>query len=390
MRYGRLAILIGWMVMPVAVGAEGNAVETNWLRPGAFYSEAQGKQKLEEYTATWDGRESWEKRAAAIRAGVLRGAGLEKLPERTPLNPIGRGERRMDGYSVENVAFESRPGFFVTGNLYRPTPRRAGEKFPGILLAHGHWPDMAGGGRFREDAQKLAVTLARAGAVVFAYDMVGYGEATQHPHQSAVTLKLQLWNSMRVVDFLQSLAEVDGGRIGMTGESGGGTQTFLLTAVDERIRVSAPVVMVSAHFFGGCICESGMPIHHSPGHDTCNVEIAAMAAPRPTLLVSIGNDWTKNTPVVELPYLQRVYRAYGKESLVENVHLPEEQHDYGPSKRAAVYPFLAKHLGLKRVDGFDEKHVTVLRREELAVFDVEHPWPGHAVREVEAVRGLMP
>lgn len=364
--------------------------DTKWLRPGAFYSEAQGREKLNEFAGTWHDRPTWEKRAANIRAGILRGAGLERMPERTPLNPIRRGERRYDGYSVENVAFESMPGFFVIGNLYRPLPRRDGEKFPAVLVAHGHWEKPASMARFRPDEQYLAATLARSGAVVLTYDMVGFGESTQHEHRTDITLALQLWNSIRALDFLQSLPEVDADRIGMTGESGGGTQTFLATAVDGRIKVSAPVVMVSAHFFGGCQCESGMPIHHSPQHETNNVEIAALAAPRPLLLVSDGDDWTRNTPEVEFPYLKRVYSVYGKEDVVQYTHLPDEGHDYGPSKRAAVYPFLVRHLGLARAQGgFDGSRVTVEPREMMVVFDDSHPWPAHALRDPAAIRRLI-
>ena len=368
-----------------------NESKNSWLAQGRFHTEAEAKAKLSEFAKTYSDRAGWERRAQIIRAGILRGASLEPLPACTALNPIHRGERRHDGYTVENVAFESRPGFFVTGNLYRPFPRKAGEKHPAVLVTHGHSADTVSGGRFRAGTQALGATLARAGAIVFAYDMVGYGEATQFKHKSDITLGLQLWNSIRAVDFIQSLPEVDAARVGITGESGGATQALLLAAVEDRITVTVPVVMVSAHFYGGCDCESGMPVHRSPDHESNNAEIAALAAPRPQLIISDGKDWTKNVPEVELPYIQNVYRLMNAESKVENLHLANEGHDYGPSKRAGAYAFLGKHLGLqldriRASDGtFNEQPVTLQQREALLVFDASHPWPEHALGTPDAV-----
>ncbi|HEX8038036.1 MAG TPA: acetylxylan esterase, partial [Chryseosolibacter sp.] len=284
-------------------------------------------------------------------------------------------KRVLNGYTVESVVFESLPGFFVTGNLYKPSGKLKKKSLAVVLCPHGHFPDPNDYARFRKDMQIRCASLAKMGAVVFAYDMVGWGESVQVAHTYPKVLAFQTWNSMRVIDFLLTLPEADPRRVAVTGASGGGTQTFMLAALDDRVSVSVPVVMVSSHFFGGCMCESGMPVHKSGNTVYSNTEIACAIAPKPMLWVSDGSDWTKNNPEVEYPFARHIYGLYKKESMVENFHLPNDEHDYGATKRMAVYPFLAKHLGLdiNKIKGSDgrisEDFVTVLDRKDLSYFN---------------------
>ncbi|QMW02244.1 alpha/beta hydrolase family protein [Spirosoma foliorum] len=385
----RIAFLLCSVISLTGVIAQPNPARPD-LCQGAYFTEAEGAQALKTFASTYHDKASWETRAALIRKGIREGMKLPEKAKFASLQPIRHSLKKMNGYTIENVAFESLPGFFVTGNLYRPLNSTG--KVPGILCPHGHGANQDN--RLMEYTQQRCATLARMGAVVFAYDMIGYGDSKQAEHKIPEALKLQTLNGMRALDFLTSLPDVDKDQIAMSGESGGGTQTFLLTALDNRIKVSVPAVMVSAHFFGGCTCESGMPIHKRPTHQTSNVDIAALAAPRPMLMISDGKDWTKNTPNVEFPYVQNIYSYYGAKDKVENVHLPTEGHDYGPNKRIAAYRFLAKYLklDLNRVlkDGqIDETPNTVLSATDLQVFTPEHPRPARAVMGNDAVMALL-
>ena len=356
---------------------------------GRYWSESEGKVKMDEFSQIWNDSVSWKNRAKSIRENILEGIQWNKISSYdNELNTIIHSKKIMNGYTVENIAIESFPGFYITGNLYRPLEEQ--KKYAAILSPHGHLKDK----RFTDYVQLRSAFLANKGAIVFAYDMVGYGESTQVRHKMPISMLLQTWNSKRVLDYLLSLPEVDQNRIGMTGGSGGGTQTFVLTAIDQRIKVSIPVVQVSAHFFGGCVCESGMPVHKAENFQTNNVEFAALAAPRPQLIISDGDDWTRNTPNVEYPYLQKVYASFGVSNQLENVHLANEKHNYGYSKRKAAYAFFIKHLKLDsskalNVIDTDENFIQILSPERLRVFNKKTPRPINALNnELEVMQFL--
>jgi hypothetical protein len=241
----------------------------------------------------------WEARREHLRKQILSAAGLLPMPEKTFLHRQIFGRVERGEYSIEKVLLETLPGFYLGGNLYRPRNRSG--KLPAVLTPHGHWTY----GRLEHQAefsgQALGISLARQGYIAFAYDMVGYNDTIQTPHDfggppeqlwSFGPLGLQLWNSIRVVDFLQSLEDVDPERIAVTGASGGGTQTFLVAAVDDRVKYSAPVNMISAIMQGGSPCENAPNLRIG----AFNVEIGSLMAPRPMFVVSATGDWTRNVP----------------------------------------------------------------------------------------------
>lgn len=353
---------------------------------------------LDRFAATHSTLDEWEERRETIREGMLRAAQLWPMPEEREAPAVIRHTRRdMDGYTVENIAVETVPGFWLCGNLYLPDgfddahedAARTGDPLPGVpgvLCPHGHWQD----GRWAPHTQARSATMARMGCAVFAYDMVGHADTKQLPHDHPQALRLQTWNSIRALDLLTSLAGVDQDKLAVTGCSGGGTQTFLLAALDDRVDLAMPVCQVSAHFYGGCNCESAMPIHVGPNHQTNNAEIAALFAPKPQLIVSNGDDWTAHTPGTEFPYIQRVYAYYDAEANVENAHFEGEGHDYGPSKREAAYRFIAHHFALDLSpvtddDGLDESWLVVLKPDALRVFNDAHPRPDDALDDPEAI-----
>ena len=326
----------------------------------------------------------WKRRAAYLREHILATAGLMPLPERGPLAPRVFGEVKRPEYTISKVYFESLPGFFVTGNLYRPL---GDGPFAAILAPHGHWPY----GRLENTALNSvpgrAISLARQGFVVFTHDMIGYGDSRQLPHTFGGKREnlwglslggLQLWNAIRALDFLESLPYVRRDAIGVTGESGGGTQTFLLSAVDDRVAVAAPVNMISLHMQGGCLCENIPALRLN----TTNVEIAATIAPRPLLMISATGDWTKNTLEREYPAVREIYSLLGAADRVHAVRF-EAEHNYNRQSREAMYAWMARWLQGAPADvRRPERSFTVEPPAELLVF-YGRPLPTTAVTPAE-------
>ncbi len=363
--------------------------------------------------------DAWESRAELLKRRVLVANGLFPLPERTPLNAVVHGKVERDGFTIEKVYLESVPGFHVTGLLFRPAGENArpGQKYPAVLSPHGHGGRLMdlgeegvlkqiaeGGEKFADSGRfpKVArcVTLARLGCVTLLYDMIGYADNQQlsrqlghgfseqrlgfegkdswglYSAQAEMRLQsifgLQTWNSVRALDFLESLPDVDPKRIGVTGGSGGGTQTIMICAIDDRPVVAFPNGMVSSSMQGGCTCENASLLRIGTG----NVELAALYAPKPQGMTS-ADDWTKEMLVSGkgFPELKKLYTMYGKPDNVFCEDLRHFKHNYNYVTRALMYELFNEHLGLDHQTPIVEQDFPRLTDAEHAVYDEDHPRP---------------
>ena len=360
------------------------------------------------FTPSFASKAEWAARAEDLRRQVRVSLGLWPWPERTPLNAVVGPPVARDGYTVEAVAFESVPGHWVTGSLYRPTGRTG--RLPAVLAPHGHWP----GGRFQERSideakkelasgaeqtmegarhplQARPAMLARLGVMAFAWDMVGYAESTAIPHREGFTdadaegrlqsfLGLQMWNAVRAVDWLTSRPDVDPARIGINGASGGGTQSLLLAAIDDRVAAAVPAVMVSANMQGGCICENAPLLRIA----TNNIELTALAAPKPLAAVA-ADDWTHDFMTRGLPELRQIYALAGAPEAVTGAKF-EFPHNDNQVSREYAYAFFNRVFALGHPEPIRERPFVPVPPAQLRAFTGARP---SSERDAAGVRRAM-
>ncbi|WP_235918600.1 TIM barrel protein [Sediminibacterium soli] len=353
----------------------------------------EGWAELDRIASQYKTLAQWERRKNELKPCLRKALQLTYLPALPAAAPIRTEKRTYDGYTVENLALEILPGVWINGSLYKPAVYTG--RIPVILNPDGHWEKQ----RYRADCQYRCAALAKMGAMAFSYDLFAWGESQLQfrleDHRRSLAMTIQALGSIRLLDYLLSLPDADTSRVAITGGSGAGSHAVLMTALDDRIKASAPVVSLSSYFYGGCPCESGMDIHACGGR-TDNVELAAMAAPRPQLVVSDGGDWTDRMPEHDFPYLQKMYGWYGKKDNISNVHLPQEKHDFGISKRSAVYRFMAAHLRLNlgaisdSRGTINETSITIEPEKNLYVFgDKGERLPAHAIHGFDKLEKLF-
>lgn len=357
----------------------------------------------------------WEARREQVKSRVMLAAGLWPMPEKTPLNAVVHGRVEREDYTIDRVYFESFPGHYVTGNLYLPKPL-PDKPMAGVLCPHGHWPN----GRFmdagegsagskdqlkmgaetfvraaRSPLQARCVHLARMGCAVFHWDTLGQADSVQIPeHRSGVqegltgtepgtwglysvmadqrlqtNFGLQTWNSVRALDFLESVKGVDKNRIAVTGASGGATQTMMVTAIDDRVAAAFPCVMVSTAMQGGCTCENAHHLRVGQG----NIDIAAATAPRP-LGMTTADDWTIELATKGFPDLQALYRRIEKPDNVQALFANQFKHNYNQVSRTEMYGFMKRHLRLGAA-AIQERDFEFSPKEDLTVWTADHPAP---------------
>lgn len=323
--------------------------------------------------------QDWQEKRIELKEKIWNNLGTR--PDHSlDLDLTETGSIKMDGYTVKNICYQSRPGFYVTGNIYIPD---GDGPFPGVLSMHGHWSQ----GRLAERVQSRGHTLAKNGYVCLAVDAFGSGErCTEHGEYEyhganigasllnvgETLMGMQIVDNMRGVDLLCSLPYVDSQKIGATGASGGGNQTMWVTAMDERIIAAMPVVSVGSfesYIMGSnCICEllpNGLEFTEESG-------ILALIAPRALKICNALGDTNPTFFPSEMlrsyKEARKVFKAYDNDQKL-TYQIFNTPHGYWPEMREAMLGWFDLHLkGIGHGAPRAEIPFEVLPEEKLMVF----------------------
>lgn len=332
----------------------------NWLVDEVRAAEARGNARREALKTKADA----EAYVKSVQQRIRECFG--PLPEKTPLNAKVTKTLERDGYQIENIVFESRPNFMVTGNLYLPTNRKG--KVPGVIGVCGHSLN----GKAAEAYQSFAQGLARQGQACFIVDPVGQGERFQYLNEKLgsrlgggtsehnqmgnhMTLVGEflgtwfVWDAMRALDYLLTRPEIDPQHLGVTGNSGGGTQTTWLCGMEPRFTMGAPSCFVTT-FRRDAENELPQDCEQCPpcvlAHDLDHCDFLAAMAPKPVLIMAQEKDYFDNRGSTETyERLKKLYTLLGKPENIQ-LHIGPDPHGYSQSNREAMYRFFGKATGI--------------------------------------------
>jgi dienelactone hydrolase len=394
MRYV-LAMMV--FLFPLAISAQ----EKKDTKPGDAMIEKYLAAETDKLSAkVFDGAKTideWKAKRPRLYREYMDMLGLWPIPEKTPLKAVKTGEIEAHGVIVESVHFQSKPGLYVTANVYRPKgDANAKRKLPAIVYVCGH----SGKGR---DGNKTAFQdhgfwFANNGYVCIILDTLQLGEIAGLHHGTYGRIPprwwwhsigyspaaVECWNGVRAIDYLCTRDDVDPDKIGVTGISGGGAATFWIAAADDRVKVAVPVS-------GMADLESYVKNKVINGHCDCMflyntyqwdwTTIAALVAPRPMLFANSDKDpiFPMDANRRVMAKLNKLYGWYGADKAVQE-YVSAGGHDYRPDLRKAIFHFFNVHL--KRMPTAvveDSAKYTPLEGRKLRVFPEDKDLPKDAI-----------
>lgn len=367
----------------------------NWLQytdaPNSLYHYISGQayemlSKRSEEISRISSLSEWQQRQKMVRETLLDIVG--PFPEKTPLNARITRTIEKDGFRVEHIVYESQPGFFVTSSLFIPKSLKKKAKSPAVIYCSGHSTD----GYRSAVYQHVILNLVRKGFIVFAFDPVGQGErleyydpktnksivggpTTEHSYpgtQAFITgssqARYMIWDGIRAVDYILGRSEVDPARIGITGRSGGGTQSAYIAAMDDRIYAAAPECYITnftrlLQTMGNQDAEQNLFNEISRGIDLG--DLLEVRAPKPALMITTTRDIFSIQGAIETEKeVSLVYNAYAEENHFGRAE-DDTSHASTRKNREAMYAFFQEHL--KNQGNPLDEPVKILSADEMRV-----------------------